>query len=545
MAADQFGRRYIKQGDFIGYAKDLDLRDSFLAHILEFAERFCIVTPAARVRFPDAVVRRWFRDQYPTAQVLEPVEPDGARMSAANDLSNALANVQLRRTELPGVGDHPLDLLAPEYRPFVTKEFSRSTFTPWSTFRTPLSIHNGTELGGNDGVETYYHAWQVFQLAAFLRSGMSVLYDVGSDRTWDQLLDLRRDDVYMVANFDARRELKMLHDNAAFFDAVARSDDGRNRALQVHATGVDRRTGRLSTSASRAYRSREAEIARQVLAKAKLSPKALISFIHLQCGLWTDGGSRHPAPIVDAYKRNIQSTIELLRLSSPRYTVSSIFKRVGTSGGFRQRLLETIFPDWVSEQRQVVEASLQQWIVPRLVQMPPQFSFAGTDAAHFCKWIERKGFLQLYWHFRRLVDIGPFDDQIGRTAATVEIIGLASLIEQLATQALADRQPQVLIRGTLHPKLMALLRPKSALAVELNKEWSLTNTKQRTLRQQLLRIARRPVLGPNAPALKALLRLVLIRNAASHGGLPGFKRDEMQTLIESLLIAALVVWKAR
>lgn len=545
MSADQFGRRFIRQRDFIAYARHLGLRGSFLEDVLEFAERFGILTPAARVRFPDSVVRRWFQQRYPAEQVLEPVELDGPRLSSATALRRLLANDLMRRTVLPGNGEHPLDAVAPEYRSFVATEFSRSTFTPWSTFRAPLAICNSTEIGGAEDVYTYYHAWQVFQLAAFLRSGLSVLYDITSNHTRELLLDLRRDDVRVTVNFDARGELKRLHENAGLFDAVAKFDDLRNRALQVHAGAVDRQSGYLSAAAFRAYQSREVDIARQVIAKEKLSPKTLIAFIQVLCGLWAEARDHYPETVANAFKSTIQSAIELLRLANRRYTIASIIKRVGTFGGFHRPLLEVVFPDWVSEQRDVVEASLGQWIVPRLAQMPPQFVFDAADIVEFCKWIERKGFLQLYWHFRRLTDVGPFDDQIGRSATTVEIIGLASLVEHLATQALADRKPPQQIAGTFRPKLLMLFGPTSTLAVELKNHWGLTQTIKRTLRQQLARIDRMRSVGAETPALKALLRLVLIRNAASHGGLPGFRRDQMQRLVESLLIAALVVWKAR
>jgi hypothetical protein len=545
MFGDQFGRRYVQQRAFIDYAKRLGVPAPFLDDVVEFAERFAILRPAARVRYPDPIVRRWSRERYPDEKHIEPIEPDGERLQAANALRNALERDLMQHTELPG--GHPFDSVAPEFRQFVSTEFSRSTFAPWSTFRTEIYMRGKTSIGGQDGVQTYYHAWQVFQLAAFVRSRLAVLYDVTTDHAWDSLMDLRgRDDVRVSANLDAYAELKTLEENAGLFDAVATFDDLRHRSFQVHARGFDRRTGRLSPAASRAYYDREAEIAGQVVAKAKLSAKRLIEFIRLLCEQWDRADERYPAAIKDAYKRTIASTIELLRLTNRRYTGKKVVARVGAVGGWHRPTLEVIFPNWVDEQRAMVEASLAQWIVPRAPQMPAEFAFATSDVAPFCDWIERKGFLQFYWHFRRLTDIGRFDDNVARTATASEIVGIASLIEHLATQALADRKPPVLHKGTLFPKLRDLLRvAHPALEAELVKNSDLVGTKQRTLRQQLDRIRRRPLAGPNAPVLRVLLRLVLIRNAASHGGLPGFERDQMQRLIESLLISALVVWKAR
>jgi hypothetical protein len=547
--SDQFGRRYVQQSAFIAYAKHLGLDDTFLDDRLEFAERCGIVTPAARVRFPDSVVRRWFQKRYPTEIVVQPIEPDGPLLDAANALHKHLAFEAMGRSELLGDHKHPLEVLAPEWQQFVSTDFDSSTFKPWDTFRTEQFIRNGKTLGGRDGVQTYYHAWQVFQLAAFLRSGLTVLYDISKDHTWDSLLDLRnRDDVRVSANIDAGRELKALKDNAALFDAVARFDDLSHRALQIHARSVNPQTMRLPPASWRALRARETEIAREIVSTSRLSAEKLIEFLQLLCGLWSEARDHYPAAVTDAYKRTISSTIQLLRFTNRRFTARKIIKQVGAVGGWHRPTLEVIFPDWVREQREVVELSLSQWIVPHLAQMPQDFAFAASDVAPFCDWMEKKGFLQFYWHFRRLTDIGRFDDDMARSAVTVEVIGLASLIEHVITRALEDRNPPPR-RETLKDlpsKIVELIKaqhPALRLAFEANAR--LRKTTKHTLRQQLARVKRMRSVGPGTPVLKALLRLVLIRNTASHAGLSGFSRDEMQTLIESLLISALVVWMAR
>lgn len=542
--SDRFGQRFIKQSDFIDYVKFLGIDEPFLAQTLEFAERFCIVTPAARVRFPDSVVRRWYQERYPAERVLEPIEPDGRQLTNANSLRNALEIDYMRRTELART--HPLDPVRRQHRRFVATEFTRENFEPWSSHRTPLFKRNGQEIGGNDGVRTYYHAWQAFQLAAFLRSGITILYDVGSEQNWNEPLDLGRADVRTRVSLRAERELRTLAENAHLFDAVAQFTDRAQRALQTAAENVNRSTGRLSMAATRNLRDREIANARDVFARAKLTPRRMIEFLRVQCGLWSDAAEQHPARVVEAYKQSIGATIDLLRLARPRNTLAFISKSLGT-GRHRRSILDVIFPDWVSEQRLVVEGSLRSWIVPHLLQMPPAFAFGTADVASFCDWIEARGFLQFYWHFRRLTDVGRIDDDMGRSAVTLEVIGLASLIEHFSTRALADRVPPArreILRDTLPPKLIALLRPTHA-AIAVDFERHARRTTERTLRQQLDRIRRMRSVGTHTPVLKALLRLVLIRNTSSHAGLAGFNRDEMQTLVESLLIAALVVWMAR
>jgi hypothetical protein len=174
---DEFGRRFILQRAFVEYAKGVGLDEPFLDQKLELAERLGILVPVARVRYPDAVVRRWEQRKYPQSTLISPVAEAGPELEAASSLRAALELDSIRRSVLPD-DRHPLEQVAQAQRSFVTTEFSRSTFQAWETFRTPLYVRNGTEIGGRDGVHTYYHAWQVFLFAAFLRSGATILYDV-------------------------------------------------------------------------------------------------------------------------------------------------------------------------------------------------------------------------------------------------------------------------------------------------------------------------------------------------------------------------------
>src|SRR5262245_35991493 len=188
---DFFGQRYLSQPKLIEYAKHLGLRGWRLDEVLELAERFGIVTPIARIRFPDSVARRWFRDRFPGYEVTGTVEPDGELLAASDDLEDVLSRDLMPRVEHPGNREHPLDDLLPEFRRFVTTEFTPSTFVPWSSLRAPVPIGNAHDVGCEQ-VYSYYHSWQALELAAFVRSGLSVLYDITANGSFEPILDLRR-----------------------------------------------------------------------------------------------------------------------------------------------------------------------------------------------------------------------------------------------------------------------------------------------------------------------------------------------------------------
>lgn len=548
---NRFGRRYITHKELLDYAKDLDLfTDHPPERLPAFLERHALLNPVARIRFPPEVVRRWHKERYPDADVPDPIEGDTPRLAAACALYDQVFNNLWSHPDLYGERSHPLDEIDPAHAAFVQTSFDPSSFVPWEEFRTAIQTDDGQEIyDGGIYSRTCYHYWHVFALAAFLRSGVTILYDLADEALWHELRELRisdgsRSKLWTTMNLEARHELRQIEEHASLFDAVAWFEAYRGNALQLHIHHVDRRTRRLPYDRARTYRRRCRELVREVVGRYGITPDQLLAFIKFQYELWCTAKTRSPPKLADEYARNVNSTIQLYR-EITRATHDEIVERVGRAGGYFKPILKVIFPDWLDEQRDLAERSLRGWILPSMASLPPPFTASDTDIVSFCDWLEEKGLLQLYWHFKRLADLGMGDGPIARSATAAEVVGYANTVELMANAIIENRGTPP--RGrTLPVKVREIVSPAAPSLIPLLIQFKdLTRTETSTLRRRLAQIDRIRQGGSHDPVLRVLLKLIVIRNEGSHLGLSGFDRPAIYSLLESLVQASLLLWKVR
>ncbi len=546
-----FGKRYISDKEFLDYAWDVGL---FADHpsrlLLEFLERHGILKPSARIRFPAEIARRWHKDHYPSANVPEPVEPDTPRLRAACILYEQVFDHLWSEPEIFGERIHPVDEMRPEHKPFIETTFDTTTFLPWDDLKVSIALHAGEEIhDGATYIRICYHYWHIFPLASYMRSGLTILYDLGDDALFYDLWKLKirsesRAKLYPRFNLEARHELKDIMEHSALFDAVAYFEAYRQNAFRRHIHSVDRTTGKLPLHLSRQYRARQRALAEETMVRFDLRPDQLLKFIKFQAELWCEASRRSPPMIADEYRRNIGSTVDLYRLVA-RKSFDQITADVGRAGGYFKPILKVIFPSWLDEQRGLAERSLRRWMLPSMAASPPPFAVSAQDVAAFCDWLEKEGLFQFYWHFRRLLDIGFTDTPIARTAIASEVVSYANSVELLANAILLSRgkSPRNKTLGEKVPKIVVCSAPKLAEALRGLRE--LTRTNKSTLKRQLARINRIKEGGPHAPVLRIFLRLIVIRNEGSHLGLRDFDRKAIYALLESLVQASMLLWMAQ
>lgn len=550
---NRFGRRYISDTEFLDYASDLDLIvDHPSPRLLEFTEEHEILTPVARVRFPPEIVRRWHKDRSPQENVPHGIEGDTPRLDAATTLHNEIYG---NRWEEYGIYDeraHPLDDIAPEHVPFIQTTFEKHDFVFWNEFRAVIALRDGKEIGdAGQSTRTCYHYWQIFALAAFLRSGATILYDLADQELFQQLrsfkiTDASRGKLYASFNLEAHHELRAILQQRTMFDAVAYFEAYRHNALIKHIPKDDPQRRKIPRKLSHEYGRLEKDVATGTLKRFNIKPREVLEFIRFQCNLWVTAKQRSPEKVADEYRRNIGITTDLYELVS-RDRFADVVAKVGKAGGYFEPILKVIFPDWLEEQRDLAERSLKRWIIPSMVDLPPPYAVSDIDIEEFCEWIEKNGLIQLYWHFKRLLDIGFADHAIARSATAVEAVAFANTAELLANAIIKARK-QVprgmtlsskveIILGKLSPSLVALLKDKE--------HRKLTNTRKSTLRTRIAQIGRLSKGGTDVPLLRALLKLIVIRNEGSHLGLTGFDRQAVYELLEALIRATLILWKSR
>ena len=548
---NRFGRRFISDKELLDYASDAGLFTDYPPRrLLEFLERHGILAPVARIRFPPEVARRWMRERNPQEDVPEPIEGDTPRLQAASTLHAEIFNDRWSNADIFGERSHLLDVIAPEHAPFVQTAFDTATFVPWDDFRAVVFLRDGDEINdGGENTRTCYHYWQIFPLAAFLRSGANILYDLNDHAVFHDLRQLRisdsaRGSVYVSINLEARHELSKIMERASLFNAVAYFEAYRLNALQRHVHNFDPATHRLPLHLSRQYRRRCRALAHETLARFGVNPGQILQFIKFQCELWCTAKDRSPAKVADEYRRNIESTINLYRQVT-RASPDKITAAVGLEGGYFKPILKVIFPDWLDEQRDLAERSLKSWILPSMASLPAPFAVTDQDITEFCDWIEQKSLFQLYWHFKRLLDLGFGDAPIARSATAAEAVSFANTVELMANAVLEGRGHPP--RGsTLAPKVQNIVGATSPTLTKLLQQFiGLTRTNKSTLKQRLAQIDQIRQGGALAPVARMLLKLLVIRNEGSHLGLTGLDRRAIYELLGALVQASLLIWKAR
>lgn len=130
-------------------------------------------------------------------------------------------------------------------------------------------------------------------------------------------------------------------------------------------------------------------------------------------------------------------------------------------------------------------------------------------------------------------------------ATATEAVGFANTVELLVSTVIAGRKRSP--RGhTLWPKIKSILATGSPQLVQLIDEHKKpTHTNTSTLKARIAQIDRLKKGGEHAPVVRAILKLVVIRNEGSHLGPKGFDRQAIYDLLEALIRATLIIWRAR
>lgn len=225
---NRFGRRYIRLNELRNYAVDLDLCSHAPAEsLMEFLEREGLLTPVRRVRFPDEIPRRLASDSNESVNIAGPVEPDGPRLDAAVTLLNGIEYWSNAR--IYGESDHVLDTMADEHRPFIQTNFSPAAFTPWQDLRVHLYDNDRGPVYSvaAQNAPAFYQYWQIFWLAAILRSGVHIWFPLDDEALYVEIMrdgavscDGLRGRSQQTINLEAYHELRALRKYEAHFEAV-------------------------------------------------------------------------------------------------------------------------------------------------------------------------------------------------------------------------------------------------------------------------------------------------------------------------------------
>jgi hypothetical protein len=545
---DKFGYRFLNAQEFGRYADDLMLTETpFPEHLLEFLEQERLLLPICRVRYPAEIIRKWeLRDNPSYADPSLPVETNPTRLQAAEDLYCKIRDWREHGLLHDALQNHPLDIIDPAYGEFIERNVAGNTFHPWDTFRVIFGQENGYAIWTN-AVTTYYHYWQILLLAEILAMRISILLNlldgdlrqkIQEGKWWEIASERQRGTIHL-STIGTVREFPRYQ---PAFDALAYYYAYRDCAGQLIVKNQGGPPYHLTAAQQQIFQQHEESLAREALERWGLDHEAILNFLKWQCGRWHEWDRRDQQRLTDAYKRNIARTAGWYMVVTGKDD-DQVIAEVGDVIGRGRSTLDIIFPNWIKVQKEAAARSLKRWIKPTMAALAGAgYDISDAECEDFLNWIEAIGFLQVFWHFERLGEIGYVEDPVHIAALASETEGMGSTIEHLVNQVGAH-DPSYPVKETLFPKVKWLWRDNSDIVINgLGPQRKLTRVTS-DLRASLENIDRVSVGGRYVDIVRDLLKTTLIRNQGVHISLRGFTRDDLVKLLEVLLRSMVITWK--
>lgn len=391
--------------------------------VLEHLERQRIVVPRLRLRYPDAVERRWLDHERYGWTSTGRREPDGPRWEAACSLEEARQEApHRRRWHDPLLLDHPLDRPKPQWLPFIQHP-QRRRFVPWEDFRVRAGQQDGEPRYKSDTVVTYYSTWQLLLFLECHQMGVRYIGNT-TDWTW-------RDGILSEWHgYEDFAPVRALHDFATFqrqLDAVVwfAEEKAINDSYVLRNAGGGRRL--VEEDESSEMERRAVEVLARCRSRFRVSYPQMIQLIRFLCQRWDHwyriGYENH----AKAYKEFLAQTIWLARYLRD-VPVEQLFIDVGRVTGHFKPTLRVIFRDWATEWREDAEQILKGFANPNAI-LPADFKDGEINA--FLDLVEERDLFDFYWRWKSLNERAFSSDLNYMAGLRSDLQGMALSVEHL------------------------------------------------------------------------------------------------------------------
>ena len=521
--------RYISAKEFGTLIADLRLAPTvFQGSLLEFFERQRIIVPAVRVRWP-------------TSMILEAHDVVAAPVPTQNERDSTRAlNEALRiwrRFDADPEMIHPFDLGAQAPGAMlVTTDVASQTFVSWADFRTNIRSAKDP-LYVTDGIDTYYHDWQVLLVADAMKMGVHLIFDTRRSELLKLAMSGRLTDIpekltYGIVSFEGPRGLAKGLEWARWFDAVAKVEAVRSRKLAALARGHNGQAFILEGAELAEFRAVQKRGAERALAEITGARDHARSFLIYLCERWDEWSRGGWSEVAGEYKRQIALA---LRMAMHAFDINfkALAVEVGRATDHFANTLDVIFPDWKQDARNKAELSLKHSVVAKA----PTATLALDDAAvtDLLDWLERNDQWKVHLSIEAILKHQFRTSPIDHSALAKEVESLSSTFEHL-TNALLD-VAGVNLSGTLMKKMQAFWNTSTEIHGILMAESALVSTRTAPRTSRLATIGALTPTGPNIEVARTLLAAVLYRNDGLHNGMASWTEAELHEAARIFLTA--------
>lgn len=524
--------RFISPKEFGSLIADLRLTPTiFQDGLLEYFERQRIVVPVVRVRWPESMVLE-ARDA-----VAEP-PPTQAERDATQALSDALR--LWRRFDADPELAHPFDLGA--HAPgatLITTDVASQKFVDWADFRTNIRGAGQAPVYVTDGVDTYYHDWQVLLVADALKMGAHLIFDTRRPEmlklaTSGTLADIPDDVIYSTVSFEGPRGLAKGLEWARWFDAAAKVEAVRSRKLAALARGHNGQVFTLEGAELADFNAVQKRGAARALAEIAATRDHARSFLIYLCERWDEWSRRGWSEVAGEYKRQIGLA---LRMAMHAFDTDfeALAAEVGRATGHFAKTLDVIFPDWKQDARDKAELSLKHSVVAKAPTADADLALDDAAISDLLDWLERNDQWKVHLSIEAILKHQFGASPVDHSALAKEVESLSATFEHL-TNALLD-EAGVSPSGALMKKVQAFWNTSTEIHGILMTQFASVSTKSAPRANRLAAIAALTPTGPNIDVARTILAAVLYRNDGLHNGMASWAEAELHDAARVFLTA--------
>ncbi len=524
--------RFLSPREFGALIADLRLAPTiFQDGLLEFLERQRIVVPVVRIRWPDSIVLEG-RDV-----VADPV-PTQAERDATRALSDALR--LWRRFDADPELTHPFDIGAQAPgATLITIDVASQEFVNWASFRTNIRGAGQDPIYVSDGVDTYYHDWQVLLVADALKMGVHLIFDTRQPELLKlaisgRLTDIPADVTYGSVSFEGSRGLTKGLEWARWFDAAAKVEAARSRKLAALARNHQGHVFTLEGTELVDFNAVQKRSAERALAEIAATRDHARSFLIYLCERWDEWSRRGWSEVAGEYKRQIGLA---LRMAMHAFDIDfeALAVEVGRATGHFANTLDVIFPDWKQDARDKAELSLKHSVVTKAPTADAALALDDAAITDLLDWLERNDQWKVHLSIEAILKHQFGASPVDHSALAKEVESLSATFEHL-TNALLD-EAGVNPSGTLMKKVQAFWNTSTEIHEILMTQFALVSTKTAPRANRLAAITALTPTGPNIDVARTILAAVLYRNDGLHNGMASWAEAELHEAARIFLTA--------
>lgn len=437
---------------------------------------------------------------------------------------------------------HPFDVGAQAPgTTLITTDVANQEFVNWADLRTNIRGAGQDSLYVSDGVDTYYHDWQVLLVADALKMGLQLIFDTRRPELLDlamsgRLTDIPADVTYGSVSFEGPRGLAKGLEWARWFDAAAKVEAVRSRKLATLAGGHNGHVFTLEGAELADFNAVQKRSAERALAEIAATRDHARSFLIYLCERWDEWNRRGWSEVAGEYKRQIGLA---LRMAMHAFDTDfeSLAVEVGRATGHFANTLDVIFPDWKQDARDKAELSLKHSVVAKAPAPDAALALALDDAAitDLLDWLERNDQWKVHLSIEAILKHQFSASPIDHSALAKEVESLSATFEHLAN-ALLD-EAGVSSSGTLMKKVQAFWNTSTEVHGILATQFALVGTRTEPRANRLAAIAGLTPTGPNIGIARTILAAVLYRNDGLHNGMASWAEAELHEAARVFLTA--------